>query len=107
MPREQIAREREAGEYKARTRTRRGRDPEFGDSLAFGRVAGVVPQLAFVRFVVRDDDIGRDDLAAWACVRVDRLREGYRFVHLLDRKGVETGGVLLVKVTKRVGEGSA
>jgi hypothetical protein len=62
----------------------------------------VVPELAFVRFTVRDDDIGRDDLAAWACVRVDRLREGWRFVHLLDARGVETEGVLLVRVTKRV-----
>lgn len=99
----QVAREKGSGDFKARTKTRRGRDPEFGDEVAFGRVAGVVPELAFVRFVVRDDDIGRDGLAAWACVRVDRLREGYRFVHLLDRKGVETEGVLLVKVTKRVG----
>ncbi|KAH8902538.1 PLC-like phosphodiesterase [Coniochaeta sp. PMI_546] len=98
---EQVTREKE-GEYKARTKTRKGRDPEFGDALGFGKVAGVVPELAFVRFTVRDDDIGRDDLAAWACVRVDRLREGYRFVHLLDAKGVETEGVLLVKVTKRV-----
>jgi hypothetical protein len=98
---EQITREKE-GEYKARTKTRTGRDPEFGDTLAFGKVAGVVPELAFVRFTVRDDDIGRDDLAAWACVRVDRLREGYRFVHLLDGRGVETESVLLVKVTKRV-----
>ena len=62
----------------------------------------MVPELAFVRFTVRDDDIGRDDLAAWACVRVDRLREGWRFVHLLDARGVETEGVLLVRVTKRV-----
>jgi phosphatidylinositol phospholipase C delta len=98
---EQIASEKE-GEYKARTKTRKGRDPDFGDVLAFGKVVGVVPELAFVRFTVRDDDIGRDDLAAWACVRLDRLREGYRFVHLLDGKGVETEGVLLVRVTKRV-----
>jgi hypothetical protein len=98
---EQLTGEKE-GEYKARTRTRRGRDPEFGDELAFGKVVGVVPELAFVRFTVRDDDIGRDDLAAWACVRLDRMREGYRFVHLLDENGVETEGVLLVKVTKRI-----
>lgn len=101
MTDEQITREKE-GEYKARTKTRKGRDPEFGETLGFGKVAGVVPELAFVRFTVRDDDYGRDDLAAWACVRLDRLREGYRFVHLLDAKGVETEGVLLVKVAKRV-----
>ncbi|KAB5517429.1 phosphatidylinositol-specific phospholipase C [Coniochaeta sp. 2T2.1] len=90
------------GEYKARTRTRKGQDPEFGETLSFGEVRGVVPELAFVRFTVRDDDFGRDDLASWACVRLDRLREGVRFVHLLDAAGQETTGVLLVRVGKKV-----
>jgi len=102
--RDRIAGEKE-GAYKARTGTRKGRDPDFagrGGEIAFGPVVGVVPELAFVRFTLRDDDIGRDDLAAWACVRLDRLREGYRFVHLCDERGVETEGVLLVKVAKRL-----
>lgn len=95
--------ESKPGEYKARTKTRRGIDPDFGgEKLEFGKVQGVVPELAFVRFLVRDDEFARDDLAAWACVRVDRLREGYRFVHLLDARGQETEGVLLVKVSKVV-----
>jgi hypothetical protein len=55
-----------------------------------------------VRFTVRDDEIGRDDLAAWACVRLDRLGEGYRFVHLLDSEGRLTEGVVLVKVEKKL-----
>lgn len=53
-----------------------------------------------MRFTVRDDEIGRDDLAAWACVRLDRLGQGYRFIHLLDSKGALTEGVVLVKVEK-------
>lgn len=44
--------------------------------------------------------MGRDDLAAWACIRLDRLKEGYRFIHLLDAKGMESSGVLLVKLSK-------
>jgi hypothetical protein len=64
----------------------------------FKGIPGVVPELSFVRFLVRDDEVGRDSLAAWACVRVDRLREGYRFVHLVDAEGVETEGAVLVKV---------
>jgi len=90
------------GEYKAKTKTQRGRDPDFGgEALAFRRIPGVVPALSFVRFLVRDNErMQRDDLAAWACVRLDRLRAGYRFVHLLDAKGRETDGVLLVKVDK-------
>lgn len=97
------------GEYKARTKTQRGCDPDFApsgstgeDVLAFAKIPGVVPELAFVRFTVRDDEIGRDGLAAWACVRLDRLREGYRFVHLLNVDGLESSGVLLVKISRKL-----
>ncbi|PKS11936.1 hypothetical protein jhhlp_001232 [Lomentospora prolificans] len=89
------------GEYKARTKTNKGTNPDFkGEVLKFTRVPSVVPELTFVRFTVRDDEIGKDDLAAWACVRLDRVRSGYRFVHLMDCSGVLTKGVLLVKVSK-------
>ncbi|KAI0026210.1 PLC-like phosphodiesterase [Xylariomycetidae sp. FL0641] len=89
------------GEYKAKTKSRRGLHPDFeGEALAFAGVPGVVPELAFVRFLVYDDEFGKDDLAAWACVRLDRLRGGYRFVHLLDGRGGVCGGVVLVKVEK-------
>ena len=91
------------GEYKAKTRSQRGVDPDFcGEILAFPSVAGVVPELAFVRFLVKDDEIGRDDLAAWACIRLDRLRSGWRIVHLLDQEGNVSGGALLVFVEKRL-----
>jgi len=53
------------------------------------------------RLKIQDDKIGKDELAAWACIRMDRLRSGYRFVHLLDAKGMQSSGVLLVKITKR------
>ncbi|KAK4152837.1 PLC-like phosphodiesterase [Chaetomidium leptoderma] len=87
------------GEYKAKTKSMKGCDPDFkGQELRFDRVPGVVPELSFVRFLVRDDEVGRDSLAAWACVRVDRLREGYRFLHLVDAEGVATDGAVLVKV---------
>jgi len=91
------------GEYKARSKTCKGRDPDFkGEALRFDQIPGVVPELAWVRFLVKDDEFGRDGLAAWACVRLDRLQCGYRFVHLLDRKGQETEGLLLVKVAKKL-----
>ena len=57
---------------------------------------------AEIRFKVQDDDIGKDDLAAWACIRLDRLQEGYRFLHFLDAKGAESNGALLVKITKYI-----
>ncbi|KAK0748628.1 PLC-like phosphodiesterase [Apiosordaria backusii] len=76
------------GEYKAKTKSLKGIDPDWkGQELVFKGIPGVVPELSFVRFLVRDDEIGKDSLAAWACVRLDRLREGYRFVHLMDGRG--------------------
>jgi phosphatidylinositol phospholipase C, delta len=48
------------------------------------------------------DVIGRDDVAAWACIRLDRLGTGLRFVHLFDANGVQTNGILLVRITKSI-----
>ena len=52
------------------------------------------------RFKIQDDEIGKDDLAAWTCIRLDRLQNGYRFVHLMDTKGMEANGIILVKIHK-------
>lgn len=41
-----------------------------------------------------------DTLAAWACVRLDRLQNGYRFIKLLDSKGKPTEGLLFVHVER-------
>lgn len=93
------------GEYKARTKTAKTtRDPDYrGEALEFKAIPGVLEELSFVRFIVKDDEaFRRDDLAAWACVRLDRLRMGYRFVRLMDAKGKESEGVLFVKVMKKV-----
>lgn len=93
------------GEYKARTKTMKATcDPDFkGEMLEFKAIPGVVEELSFVRFIIRDDEkFRRDDLAAWACVRLDRLRLGYRFVRLMDAKGKESDGVVLIKVMKKV-----
>ncbi|KAJ4141518.1 hypothetical protein NW768_000731 [Fusarium equiseti] len=91
------------GEYKARTHTQRGDTVDFaGEPLAFPPVPHVVDELSWVRFTVRDDEIGRDDMAAWACMRVDRLGHGYRFVHLMDCEGRITNGAILIKVDKKL-----
>jgi hypothetical protein len=38
---------------------------------------------------------------AWACIRLDRLRQGYRFIRLFDTKGnTVRGGRLFVKIDK-------
>lgn len=52
------------------------------------------------RFKILDDEIGSDDLAAWACIRLDRLQTGYRLVHVLDALGQPCEGFLLVNIQK-------
>ncbi|KAJ5335180.1 hypothetical protein N7452_007583 [Penicillium brevicompactum] len=89
--------------YKRCTKSSSGRNPDFEcQKLEFPLVTGIVEDLSFLRFKIKDDEIGRDPLAAWACIRLDRLREGYRLVHLHDCSGEKTGGVLLVKVEKQI-----
>ena len=52
------------------------------------------------RFKVTDQEMLRSELVAWACLRLDRLRSGYRFIHLYDADGLPCDGVILVKVDK-------
>jgi phosphatidylinositol phospholipase C delta len=52
-----------------------------------------------------EDGAGRlsikgDPFVAWACIRLDRLQQGHRFIHLMDPKGNQTQGVLLVRIEK-------
>lgn len=74
-----------------------------GSVLEFLNVPKVVEELSFVRFKVEDDSatFASSSLLAWACVRLDRLRTGYRFVPLMDCNGAPVkGGKLLVKIEK-------
>jgi hypothetical protein len=98
----QVKEQEREGQFKLRTRSAKGSDADFGgEELRFRLVPGVLPELVFVRFIVRLNELlQKDTLLGWACVRLDRLRQGYRLVHLLDDKGRETEAVLLVKVTK-------
>ncbi|KAF4979485.1 hypothetical protein FZEAL_4344 [Fusarium zealandicum] len=91
------------GEYKVRTRTHRGQALDFAcERLEFPPVPHVVDELSWVRFTVRDNEIGKDDMAAWACMRLDRLGHGYRFVHLMDCEGRVTDGAIFVKIEKKL-----
>lgn len=51
-----------------------------------------------------DDERLRDDMAGWACIRLDRLQPGYRMIHLYNADGMLTKGFLFVKITKKFGE---
>lgn len=54
------------------------------------------------RLKVEDEGLVKDKLAAWACVRLDRLQQGYRFIDLKDARGNPCAGKLLVKIDKVV-----
>lgn len=85
--------------YTSQTGKSKGASPDFGGEVVeFFNIEGVVPELTFVSFViVKESTIGPDVMTAWACVRLDRLRLGYRFVRLFDRYGMPSSGILLIK----------
>lgn len=56
----------------------------------------------FHRFKIEDEGLMLDKLAAWACIRLDRLQSGYRFIDLRDARGKASAGKLLVKIEKVV-----
>ncbi|OBT93407.1 hypothetical protein VE01_08805 [Pseudogymnoascus verrucosus] len=93
--------EKAGEEWKRHTETKRGASVDWeGERLDFlGAGPGVVEELSFVRFRIEDDGF-TDTLAAWACVRLDRLQNGYRFLKLRDAKGAATDGLLFISVEK-------
>lgn len=73
-----------------------------GPDMTWTDVPDVVEQLTFLRIKVSDDKpLARDDLLAWACIRLDRLKTGWRLLHLLDVEGKASEGVLLVHIEKK------
>jgi len=49
-----------------------------------------------------DETLGRDDMIAWACFRLNRLQQGVRLIHLYDLEGQATPGYLLVRINKSI-----
>ncbi|KAF7585942.1 hypothetical protein BBP40_009837 [Aspergillus hancockii] len=95
--------ESETSSYKQTTKSASGASPDFeGQVIQFPTLSGLVEDLTFVRFKIKDDEFGRDSLAAWSCIRLDRLQEGYRLIPLYDCLGGKSDGVLLVRIVKRI-----
>ncbi|UKZ95386.1 uncharacterized protein TrAFT101_010231 [Trichoderma asperellum] len=74
----------------------------LGEKLQFRNIPKVVEELSFIRFKVEDaSHTVSQPCLAWACIRLDRLQQGYRFVRLYNKRGGEIdGGKLLVKIDK-------
>lgn len=91
------------GPYKAQTDTQHGATPDFAkNALRFTDIEGIEPELSFVVLKVFDDRPGLDYMVAGACLRLDRLRTGYRFIRLMDRQGKATDSMLLAKIEKKM-----
>lgn len=87
--------------YKWVSKSSKGTDPDYySEAYHFSSVPDVVEELSFVRVKVKDNNLGKDSLAAWACIKLSRLKSGYRFIRLLDARGMECSGVLLVRIVK-------
>ncbi|KND89911.1 hypothetical protein TOPH_05472 [Tolypocladium ophioglossoides CBS 100239] len=78
--------------------------PPRGGGPCCAHLTDVFHFLPLCRFRIEDESrtgIVSSPLLAWACIRLDRLRLGYRFVRLMDvRSNPVPGGKLLVKVSK-------
>lgn len=60
-------------------------------------ICSITDVLCTHRFKLMHDKLVNDPLAAWACIRLDRLQRGYRFIHFFNEKGVQTKGVILAR----------
>jgi hypothetical protein len=57
------------------------------------------PELAFIKFIVRDDDVGKDQLLGQYTIRFENIRCGYRHVQLVNKpmKGTLFLGIKIYK----------
>ena len=87
--------------YSIRPDIKGSQDVDFaGRRVEYKEVLGVVEELSFLRIKVMNDEMGKDPLAAWTCIRLDRLRDGWRLVRLLNAAGEKSEGILLVGIEK-------
>lgn len=80
--------------------THHGPSPSSHSRVELIEIDGNI-SLTACSFKVEDKGLVKSPLLAWACIRLDRLGQGYRFVDLLNPKGDPIkGGKLLVKIDK-------
>lgn len=82
-----------------RTPAAEGLNPDFGGhAVEFGDVSAVTPELSFLVIRVMNEERIRDSLLGWSCIRLDRLRTGYRLVRLANSQNKVSRALLLVKI---------
>ncbi|KAJ4147778.1 hypothetical protein LMH87_002284 [Akanthomyces muscarius] len=76
-----------------KTQAYKSHHPSFGrrgETLTFRDIPNVVEELSFL--LIKIDEVGVTGVInwptlAWACIRLDRLQPGYRFIKLMDMGG--------------------
>lgn len=96
------AQEDHENEIKRKTKSKRGIECVWDETVEFMKISHIVEKLTFVRFKIHDSEFGKDDLSSWACIRLDRLQQGFRVVRLFDSEGLHSRGVILVKISKSI-----
>lgn len=82
-----------------RTPAADGLNPDFGrHAIQLGDVSAITPELSFLIIRVMNEERLRDSLLGWSCIRLDRLRTGYRLVRLMGPGNKPTKGVVLVRI---------
>ncbi|ESO98697.1 hypothetical protein LOTGIDRAFT_142432, partial [Lottia gigantea] len=71
-------------EVRTKTVENNGLNPRWYENFSL-RVR--VPELAMVRFVVKDEDRGRDDFIGYYCLPFNSIQEGYRHFPLYNKYG--------------------
>jgi len=95
-------------ETKRHSQVHAGPDPDFlRETIRFSSVPMMEESLSFLRFKISDRVEMRDDpLAGWACLRLDRVREGFRMIRFFDAQSRRSDGVLFVRIAKTVVDGT-
>ncbi|XP_046367944.1 1-phosphatidylinositol 4,5-bisphosphate phosphodiesterase eta-2-like isoform X2 [Haliotis rufescens] len=71
-------------EYRTKTINNNGFNPRWHEAFTFNIR---VPELAMLRFVVKDEDRGKDDFIGYYSLPFTSLQEGYRHFPLFDKHG--------------------
>lgn len=84
-------------EKKTRSIKDNGFNPIWNEDLEFTINC---PELAFVRFTVKDEDVGNDDLIGTFTIRFEHIRQGYRHIMLKNKasKGTLFVGIRTFKL---------
>ncbi|CAG5115736.1 unnamed protein product, partial [Candidula unifasciata] len=74
----------DVAEYRTKVIENNGFNPRWFETFTFKLR---VPELALLRFIVKDEDRGRDDFIGYYCLPVLSIQEGYRHFPLYDKRG--------------------